>query len=441
MQPNSLFSQPDGVWSAARVPGRFGWAQLIAVEAALLAAGTAVLGHNLVATLATGVVAVVLLVLALARSGGRWLYQSLAARRRLSRRRHQVRAALQATDDPVLAVAPGLRIRTVTDRGVAFGVGQDPAGWFAALGVLSWIGPAADRPPSLSLDRIAGLLTEAVTTISAVQVVKHHAAAVPETGTAANDLVWLALRLGSRDAVDAAASRGGGLDGVDRALAAGVGRVGTILSGADVPYELLDASAVHHALTVSCGLYRPGGRGSTGLDERWRLWSAAGLVHVCFAVRGWPARPDPDLLDHLVAVPAAATDTAILVAPHGSDAVSRVLVRVSAAPASIAESLRRLRENARRLGVRLDRTDGDHGTGVYATAPTAWTPVSPSPSAWAAATPAPDGWTPLIAAPRARPPVISPAGAWQPPILGPGGPARPTPATPTLPTVTMPKTR
>ncbi|MEV6349563.1 type VII secretion protein EccE, partial [Actinoplanes sp. NPDC051851] len=395
-------SRPDGVWSAGRVPGRFGRVQLIAIEVALVAATAAAFGRNAVAILVTALVGVLLLVFTVVPSGGRWLYQSIAARRRLRHRRGQARTVLRATGDPVAAAVPGLQIRTATDRGVSFGVGQDQTGWFAVLGVMSWIGPTFERPPSVGLDRLGRLLAETVPTVSALQIVTHHQSAVPETGTAANDLVWLAMRLGSWDAADAAASRGGGVEGVDRALAAAVGRITTMLNGAEVPCDVLDANELLHALTVSSGLYRPGGRAPAELDESWRQWSAGGLTHVVFAVRGWPSDPDPDLVEHLAAVPAVAVDSAVLVAPNGADEVAyRVLIRVSSTPQFIADSLRNLRENAKRSGVRLVRVDGDHGTGVYGTAPTGWTPAGPMPNAWAATAPAPRGWAPRLAAPRA----------------------------------------
>lgn len=450
MQPDASSPNPPLRHRAVPRPGRFGLVQLIAVEALLLAVATAVFGSNAEATIVAGVLAGLLALFTLVRAGGRWLYQAIGARARLGSRRAHTRAALHASADPAQAAAPGLRIRTVTDRGVSFGVGQDPDGWFAALGVLTWIGPAFERPPSLALDRVVRLLADPVTTISALQVVTHHTAAVPQTGTAANDLVWLAMRLDTRDAVDAAASRGGGLDGVDRALAAAVGRTGTVLNGADVPSEALDASALHHALTVSNGLYRPGGYGPADApadaEESWRQWTAGGLAHVCFAIRSWPAQPGPDLLEQLAATPAAAVDTAVLVTPGSGGFAVRALIRISGSPGAIAESAKLLREHAQRLGVRLVRADGDHGTGVYATAPTAWTPAGPTPSAWAVAVPAPAAWAPQITAPRARPPALVQAPSWQPPVLGPGGHARLTPPSLTMPSltppsITMPRTR
>jgi type VII secretion protein EccE len=418
--------------------------QLIAIELAMFAVGGAILAGDPVYVVVAGVAAAILLALTLGRSSGRWLYQLLAARRRLRRRRQDVRAVLRDTGDVELAaVVPGVSIRALIDRGTAIGIGQDPAGWFAAVSVLSWIGPVAQHPPALGLDRLARLLTDPVMPVSAMHLVSHRAATTLETGAAPNELVWLALRLGSWDAADAAANRGGGLDGVDRALAAALGRIGTLLAGADMPHEVLDADSLRHALTVSCGLRRPGGQPESQVDERWKLWSAEGAVHVCFAVRAWPAQPAPDLLDQIGRLPAAAVDTAILLAPHGSDVTLRALVRVTATPERIAESVRRLRENAARLGVHLVRTDGEHATGVYGTAPTAWTPVSPAPTAWATATRAPAMWAPQIAAPRARPPVVTDQRAWTPPTLTPPTLTAPPLAPPTLtpPTITMPKTR
>lgn len=384
-----------------RRPGRPGRVQLIAIELAAIAVGATVYAGAPIATAVAGAAALLLLAVACGRSQGRWVYEAVAARRGLRQRRRAAMLASRVADPPgtastgvirpLAALAPHLSVRAVTDRGTAIGVGQDDLGWFAAIVVAPWTGLSGERAAALPVDRLAKLVTEASVPVSAVQVVTHVVPA-PSAGVhgqsacalsyhellagrpdVAEQEMWVAVRLAPRDGAPAAATRGGGLAGVDRALAATLARVGTVLTTSGVDHRILDADGLRQALTIACGLQRLAG-GMEPVAERWTCWEAAGVVHVSFAVHGWPPQPPPGLLGALGQVPGAtAVDTALLlrsVDGAENDLAVRVVVRLAAAPEHVDGCVQELQATAGRLGVRLTRLDGEHAAGVYATAPT-----------------------------------------------------------------------
>ncbi|MDW5327951.1 type VII secretion protein EccE [Plantactinospora sp. KLBMP9567] len=380
--------------AVGRPTGRFGTVQLVAVELALFATGAAVYALSPVPGVLAGTAAAVLLVATFGRSGGRWWYEVLGARLRLARRR---RAGLRAqrrsgADDPLLAVLPpGPRTTTITDRSGSIGVGQDTLGWFAAIAVRHPDGLSGGHHTALRLDWLAGLAADPALPASTLQVVLRHsslpiAAVDPRTAAAQSYLelcrvlsvpvhhdVWIAARLSTRDAATVAADRGGGLAGVHRALTAAIARVGTGLTNLDVEHTVLDGDGLRQALAYSCGVDTAAGLGR----ERWSRWQDQHRVQVCFAVRAWPATATADPLRALTQVPSA-LDVSVAVlfgrrdgsgAPDGR-AAARTLVRVTTTPELVNTCVQQLRASATAAGVRLVRLNGEHATGVYATAPT-----------------------------------------------------------------------
>jgi type VII secretion protein EccE len=389
--------------------GGLGRVQLVALELAVIAVGAAVFANRPVAVLATGIAAVALLAVTLGRSRRRWVYEAVAVRRRLRQRRHAAALALRQPTGagPLAALAPGLTVRAVVDRGTAIGVAQDDLGWFAAAVVAPWTGLSGDRQAILPLGRLARLVADGSLPVSTLQVVTHQVSA-PSAGldgrtacassyrellgqpAVTDQQTWIAVRLGTRDGADAAAERGGGLAGVDRALAAGLARIGTALDAAGVDHQVLDADGLRHALMVSCGLQRLGGAAPVPTDqpvarsladqvpaiERWDMWQAAGVLHMCFAVRSWPAaigrdakaggaNPAPGLLAELARVPlAAAVDTSLALRPADGGLGVRALIRVVAAPAGLAACVQQLLAKANRLGGGLTRFDGEQAVAV-----------------------------------------------------------------------------
>ncbi|WP_422770052.1 type VII secretion protein EccE [Plantactinospora sp. WMMC1484] len=389
--------------AVGRPTGRFGTVQLVAVELALFAAGAAAHALAPVPAVLAGTAAAVLLVATFGRSGGRWWYEVLGARLRLSGRRRaarraQRRAGAEGADDLLLAILPpGPRTSTVTDRSGTIGVGEDPLGWFAAIAVRHPDALSGGHRSALPLDWLAELVADPALPASTLQVVLRHsslpvAAVHPHTAAAQSYLelcrvlavpvhhdLWIAARLATRDAATVAADRGGGTAGVHRALAAALARVGTGLANLGLEHSVLDGEGLRQAVAYSCGVDGLDGAATPPgpVRERWSRWQGRRRVQVCFAVRAWPMKAGADPLRALTQVPSALDVSVAVVfgrrgdprSPGGRPA-ARTLVRLTALPESVDACVRQLRAGAAGAGIRLVRLNGEHATGVYATAPT-----------------------------------------------------------------------
>jgi type VII secretion protein EccE len=340
------------------------------------------------------VVAIVVLLLVFGRARGRWWFEYVAARWRLGRRRRSGARALvrlSGADPRAAAMAtlrPGLTIRNLLHRGRSIGIGADDEGWFAAVAVAGWSDVSGSRHVRLDIDQMARIVEESPVPISTLQVVSHVTPApvgaaedptrrsylelAAPDGCPLDQAVWLVVRLAPADAVDAAASRGGGLEGVDRALAAMVSRVEKALTAAGVTGQVLDADGLGDALALACGLdsLDSARSGQALAGERWSTWLAGGMAHACFTVTQWPPGSDHNLVAAVAAVPAAAVDVSVAVHQYGSEFAFLGLVRVAAPPAQLPAAVTRLTAAGRRIGLRLRRLDGEQARGVYATAPT-----------------------------------------------------------------------
>ncbi|MFY1670169.1 type VII secretion protein EccE [Plantactinospora sp. WMMB334] len=392
--------------AVGRPTGRFGTVQLVAVELALFAAGAAAYALAPVPGVLAGAAGAVLLVATFGRSGGRWWYEVLGARLRLAGRRRAARraqrlAGAEGVDDPLLAVLPpGPRTSTVTDRAGTIGVGEDPLGWFAAIAVRHPDALAGGHRGALPLDWLAELAADPALPASTLQVVLRHSslpvAAVHPHAVAAQSYLelcrvlavpvhhdlWIAARLATRDAATVAADRGGGTAGVHRALTAALARVGTGLANLGLEHSMLDGEGLRQAVAYSCGVDGIDGLASAAAPsgparERWSRWQGRRRVQVCFAVRAWPAKAGADPLRALTQVPSALDVSVAVVFGRRGDprlpggrAAARTLVRLTALPESVDACVRQLRAGAAGAGIRLVRLNGEHATGVYATAPT-----------------------------------------------------------------------
>src|SRR5690606_30496325 len=135
--------------------------------------------------------------------------------RRWALRRPRRRGPPATAAPRLAALAPGLVVEEITDRGLRVGIGMDSDGWYAALAVGDPAGGPA-RP-----DRLVQVLSQASAPVSALQVV-HHTVPVPMAVSAAGEHTWVGLRLTAADAPAEAASRGGGVEGAHRAVTAAV---------------------------------------------------------------------------------------------------------------------------------------------------------------------------------------------------------------------------
>jgi type VII secretion protein EccE len=197
----------------------------------------------------------------------------------------------------------------------------------------------------------------------------------------AEQAVWVTVRLSPADAAGAAANRGGGLAGVDRAIAAALGRVGKTLSSTDLPVRVLDPAALVDALATSSGLAAPPVGAATSQrspaagagTEEWTSWQAGGVGNVGFWLSRWPRVPVEELFAALTRVPAAMVSVAVTAQPSPAEGQLRVacLVRVAADPRTLPKVAGEVANAARQAGARLRRLDGEHGLATYATLPTA----------------------------------------------------------------------
>lgn len=323
------------------------------------------------------------LVGAFARTRGRWWYERRALRARWRRRRRRV--AHTPPERALGALAPGLSVREVDDRGTRVGVGQDEDGWFAVVAVGPRAAPWGDGGEGIRLDRLTGLLTDATVPVSSISVVSQTVPAPgavldPQSRAAqsyrqlvqndpvlAEQAVWVTVRLSPADAAGAAANRGGGLAGVDRAIAAALGRVGKTLSTTDLPVRVLDPAALVDALTASSGL------AAGAVAEEWTSWQAGGVGNITFWLSRWPRGPVEELFAALTRVPATLVSVAVTAQPAAAEGQLRVacVVRVAADPKALAKAAGEAVSVARQAGARLRRMDGEHGLATYATLPTA----------------------------------------------------------------------
>jgi type VII secretion protein EccE len=402
--------------SSFRRAGRFGAAQAVTIELAVMVAAAAFYALPFPVAVATAAAALLVAVVLLIRVGRRWWYEAVAARLRMRRRRrvgsHAARAARTAGPyrAEFAALAPYLAIHPVNDRRTSFGVGTDELGWFAAIAVTPpdalsspVLGPGLGPFPgggaaALRLDWLARMVAEPSAVPTAVQVVVRHTplphAVIDPLSLCALSYqelrsmlavpsqrdVWVAVRLGLDDGLLAA--EGGDLGGIHRALAAALSRIGAMLTTLGLDHRVLDAAELRQALIGAYGPDPYDGRPVRipPARESWSRWRSVRAVHVCFAVGGSPSRLTPDLLAELAHVPGAvsvSTAVSFVAASPDDRASARMVIRVVAAPDAVTACLRQLRAGARNLGLSLVRLDGEQAAAVYATTPTA-VPAGPA---------------------------------------------------------------
>lgn len=364
-------------------------AQLVCVEVAAVAV-LASLGGPVWALPAAAVLAVILLVLAFARRKSRWWFEHRVVNRRFKER---ARAAADRPDRELAALAPHLAVTEIRERGVPIGVGRDEMGWFVALAVNAGNDSVTDA--GLGLDRVGRILAESALPVSALQVVTHlvpaptsfleHSAPAVQSyrellgglPIPADSRVWVAARLRPADALAASASRGGGPEGVHKALAALLGRIGKTLDSAGFVSQPLTAVELTAAVATVAGLSGAAVTGGGPVPaqqvqrENWAGWQGAEAVHVGFlATRLSPAGlavaarrlPEVGALSATVAV--------VLNRQQDGDLRMQAIVDVAARAATAAETLTAVIGIFHQSGIQLRRLDGQHAAAIYATAPT-----------------------------------------------------------------------
>ncbi|GIH10639.1 type VII secretion protein EccE [Rhizocola hellebori] len=289
------------------------------------------------------------------------------------------------------AIAPALRLTDATHRGRTIGVAEDGAGWFAAVDLAPGRGLDGNRHTQVSVAHLAELLVAEHLPVTAIQVV---ATSVPapapgaETGSpcrrsylsliadrpiVADHSLRIVARLSGGDAAAASAARGGGLKGVQRALAATLGNVVATVSAPDCVVETLDAAQLGAALLDS--LYPAGfdPRQQTTVDEQWQAWHGKSLVHRTWRLKGWPRIPLSELHDRLVytGIQTVVTSLTLRKDPYGTQPTADLLVRLVMPLSELAAGDDRLTLALRAVNLSAEPVDGRQAAAAYASAPTA----------------------------------------------------------------------
>jgi type VII secretion protein EccE len=383
--------------------GRFRVEQLVVVEVVLIGA-LALLHRPLWQIVAGGVLGLLVVVLAFLTTGGRWWLERMGLRARFRRRRAASRPG-RASDQRLAALrelSPALSVETAEERDTRIGVGHDGTGWFAVAEIESQsrTGVMGDRVEPLPLGVLAKVLLDEEFPVSAVQVVTQTVPApapglAPQapcqlsyrelagaiTGPVAHQVQWVAVRLDGEDAAEAAAARGGGTQGVHRAIAAALARCSKAIRGGDRTCRTLDADELVDALVRSCGVVGAGnapGRNRTA--EEWERWRGDGLAHAGYWIRDWPAvRPEGgELLADLVAHGGAETSLslvlrrpAVMPDPDVEQAADlQGVVRVIAEPTALGPACASFVAVAERAGFGLRLLSGEQAPAIYSSAPT-----------------------------------------------------------------------
>ncbi|MEV5766456.1 type VII secretion protein EccE [Micromonospora sp. NPDC052213] len=386
--PGRPAPQPSGVAQRPVIPadrrgrGRIGpvaVGQLVLLELCALAVWAALGGPPWLAG-AVALLSVVVVIAAFARRGGRWWYEDLLLRRRLGRRREAARSTVtagRAADPRLAALAPELNVIELTDRGTRLGIGQDAHGWFAAVAVQGRAGAPAGSVEAGVVDRVLRVLTDFTGPVTRAQVVSHTLVWYPAPGAppAAHRTVWVALRLSVRDARVETVTRGGGMPGVHRTLAAGIGRLGKALTAAGLVHRPLGRDELRAAVVSGAGL----DLAPTPQAETWTGLRGGGWTQRCLALRPRGDAPFGPLVDAVTATSAPSHTLAAVVLPGGR--VAPPLLRVAALDNHVEALVKAVREVARRAGAPTRPVDGQHGPGVYATAPVATVVTTLDPAA------------------------------------------------------------
>lgn len=380
--------------------GRFRVEQLVVVEVVLIG-GLLLIHRPLWQVIAGAVGGLVLVLLVFLSTGGRWWLERLGLRSRFRRRRAASRPG-RGTDQRLAVLrelSPALQIETAEERGTRVGVGYDGTGWYAVAEIEAGAqaGVIGDPVEPLELGVLARVLLDEEFPVSAVQLVSQTvpapASALPAqapcqqsyrelvgslpAGAAAHQLHWVAVRLDSDEAAAAAEARGGGTEGVHRAITAALQRCAKAVKGNDRTGRILDGDELVDALVRSCGVLGAGNNpGRQRTAEEWERWRGDGLAHAGFWIKEWPTvgADNGDLLARLVAYGPAESSLSLVLRRPRVQAEQMVdmqgVVRVIAEPAALPAATSAFVAGARQAGFQLRLLSGEQAPAVYASAPT-----------------------------------------------------------------------
>ncbi|MGW6840684.1 type VII secretion protein EccE [Streptomyces sp. NPDC054958] len=393
-------------------PGRFGpfrLQQLVLLQVAAAALLVAWVVEPLLLVPA-GVLALVLVVLAVVRRHQRslpeWIGGALALR---SRRRRAAAFTVPTGTEPGLAplveADPALRTLTFSDRDRR-PVGMVGDGTFLTAVVQVDTDATALRPDRaarpLPLAVVRDILAVDGIRLESAQLVQHTQPApaphLPErsmatrnyaplqarTGTPAVRLTWIALKLDPELCPEAVTARGGGLAGAQRCLVRAADQLASRLAGAGFTATVLTEQELTAALaTSSCAnpmaITQAGRSNSTGrrTEETSRTWRCDDRRHTTYWIGRWPqlggagAAALPQFVALLTSLPALATNFSLTMAPAERQGVTLTgHVRVTGrSDEELVSARRELERTARGVKTGLVRLDREQVPGLLASLP------------------------------------------------------------------------
>ncbi|MFJ5550464.1 type VII secretion protein EccE [Streptomyces sp. NPDC093225] len=403
-------------------PGRFGpfrLQQVVLLElAAALLLVAWVLGPWLLVP--AGVLAAVLVLLALVRRHQRslpeWLGTALALR---ARRRRAAASTVPAGTEPGLAplveAEPALRTYTFADRESERERGRErpPVGMvgdgtFLTAVVQVDVEATALRPDrserALPLGLVRDVLEADGIRLESAQLVQHtqpapaphlpkeamaarnYAPLQARTGTPAVRLTWIALKLDPELCPEAVAARGGGLVGAQRCVVRAADQLASRLTGAGFRATVLTEQELTAALaTSSCAnpmaitqAGRAGQAGTAGrrTEETARSWRCDDRRHTTYWVGRWPqlgggSAPLAQFAALLTSVPAVATNFSLTLARGARQEVALAgHVRITGrSDEELVVARRELERMARGVRTGLVRLDREQVPGLLASLP------------------------------------------------------------------------
>ncbi|MBV9843527.1 MAG: type VII secretion protein EccE [Kutzneria sp.] len=380
-----------------------------------LALGLLLLAVNTALLPLAGGIALLALVVALLRWGGRWFTQWIGLTLRYAVRSHvrSVRPAAASgavegpaddagtavigPEDPRVAllrlVIPDLVVAHAVDHerrpvGIAWHQGT----WTAVLRVepAPQLVTPIGKAPNLPLGALAPCLSDRGVVLDSIGVLWHcypGSPVLPSSSEAlaaylevlgplpasARRTTLVTVRLDPRRCGEAVHERGGGVVGAHRALIGALSRVRGALGARGVqtsplaPDELLRAGITAAELTASVGA-----TGAVGLREKWDGVTVSGVGHCSYAVTGWPSGGVHSSLNAFTSIRALSSTVTMTISPRGKDGQVglRGLVRISARTGRELDSAEgRLRKLGERLGLSLLPLQGMQAAGFAATLP------------------------------------------------------------------------
>ncbi|WP_437084277.1 type VII secretion protein EccE [Streptomyces sp. enrichment culture] len=383
--------------------------QLVLVELAaaiMLAAWVADVSWLLIPA---GVVAALLLLLAVLRRGSRPLPEWYETARALRHRRREAKLPVPPGTDPMLAPAvecdPALRTYDFVSRDDR-SIGMIGDGTF--LTTVLFVQPADQplRPEAAGRQLPLRLIQEALEVdgirLASAQVVQHtQPAPAPhlpaqslaarsygplqaQTGSPALRLTWVALKLDPELCPEAVQARGDGVPGAQRALLRVADQLASRLAGAGFKATILDETELLQALATSSCLnprvnaqHAQDGRSSQRRTvESVRTWRVDDRWHTTYWVSRWPQLGNggvalPQLVTQFTSLPVLATTFSMTLSKAGNRGVAltghvRITARGDDELGQVGRELERAASAAKVGLVRLDR---EQVPGALATLP------------------------------------------------------------------------